>query len=61
MRDARRISIGIALEALVDGDAEPGYVRVSMGSGRGFFRPRAVLIPTQMVAIDELRRVLTLQ
>lgn len=45
----------------MDGDAEPGYVRVSMGSGRGFFRPRAVLIPTQMVAIDELRRVLTLQ
>ncbi len=61
VRDARGISIGIALEALVDGDAEPGYVRVSMGSRRGILRPRAVLIPTQMVAIDELRRVLTLQ
>ncbi|MDP9475213.1 MAG: hypothetical protein M3R38_05885 [Actinomycetota bacterium] len=60
VRDPRGIIIGRALEALVNGDAEPGYVRVSMGFRTGFLRPRAVLIPAQMVAVDEVRRVLTL-
>lgn len=60
MRDPRGIIIGRALEALVNGDAEPGYVRVSMDFRTGFLRPRTVLIPAQMVAVDEVRRVLTL-
>lgn len=60
VRDPRGIIIGRALEALVNGDAEPGYVRVSMGFRTGFLRPRTVLIPAQMVAVDEVRRVLTL-
>lgn len=44
-----------------DGDAEPGYVRVEVGFRTGFLRPRTVVIPTQMVAVDGARRTLTLQ
>lgn len=61
VRDPRGVRIGTAREMSVDGDAEPGYVRVDVGHRMGVLRPRTVVIPAQLVAVDEARRVLMLQ
>lgn len=60
VRDPRGAGIGIASEALVNGEAQPGYVRVSTELRAGSLRPRTVLIPAQMIAVDGARPILGL-
>ena len=49
--------IGVAKEVFAKGRGEPEYVRVGMG----VFGLKRVLIPVQLVALDEKRRTITLQ
>ena len=49
--------IGVAKEVFANGRGEPEYVRVGMGA----FGLKRVLIPVQLVALDEKRRTITLQ
>ena len=49
--------IGVAKEVFATGKGEPEYVRV----GVGMFGMKTVLIPVQLVALDEQRRTMTLQ
>jgi hypothetical protein len=49
--------IGVAKEVFANGRGEPEYVRVGMG----VFGLKTVLIPVQLVALDEKRRTMTLQ
>lgn len=61
VRDPRGTRIGRVKEMAANADAQPEYVRVSMDFRAGFLRARTVLIPAQMVAVDEVGRVLRLQ
>lgn len=61
VRDPRGTRIGRVKELAANADAQPQYVRVSMDFRAGFLRPRTVLIPAQMLTVDEIGRVLTLQ
>lgn len=61
VRDPLGVRIGTARETSADGDAEPGYIRFEAGFRTGILRPRTVVIPTQMVAVDGTRRTPTLQ
>ncbi len=49
--------IGVAKEVFANGRGEPEYVRVGMG----VFGLKRVLIPVQLVTLDEKRRTMTLQ
>ena len=49
--------IGVAKEVFANGRGEPEYVRVGMGA----FGLKRVLIPVQLVALDEKRRTMTLR
>ena len=48
--------IGLAKEVFANARGEPEYVKVGMG----MFGLRSVLIPVQLVALDEKRRTMTL-
>ena len=49
--------VGIVEELFVNGDGEPEYIRVKIG----LFGMKSVLLPVQMVAVDDERRALVLR
>jgi hypothetical protein len=49
--------IGTVERLFVNGDGEPEYIRVRTG----VFGSKAILIPVQMVAVDDERRTLVLR
>jgi hypothetical protein len=57
VHDPEGRKIGSVKELFMNVHGEPEYVRVKIG----LFRLKSVLIPVGFVAIDEERRILTLQ
>ncbi len=49
--------VGILEELFVNGGGEPEYIRVKIG----LFGLKSVLLPVQMVAVDDERRTLVLR
>lgn len=50
--------IGKVEEVFSNGDGEPEYIRVRIG---GIFDRRSILLPVEIVALDEGRRTLVLR
>ena len=49
--------VGTVEELFVNGEGEPEYIRVKIG----LFGLKSVLLPVQLVAVDDERRVLVLR